>query len=109
MKRLLVAVLLGACCASPAPAGQRENALKNIAQAFAAERICSRVEITKGSVVLAAAYFGIDFDRDRAELMTEITRQIDAWKGKPEDAACVAALLLYGPNGTNVRNLIHEK
>jgi hypothetical protein len=110
MKRVLVvAAAIVAACVGPALAGARENAIKNIAQVFAATKICSRVEINRGPMLLAFSYYNIDFDREQNEVLAEVARQVAPWVGKPEDAACMAVLALYGPNGVNVRGLLKEK
>ncbi|TRL35518.1 hypothetical protein [Rhizobium straminoryzae] len=104
--------LLGASCAvgiAPAVAGPRENALNHIAQVVAINQLCPSLEPQTGPIALMATRFGIDFKRDETELRTQVLNQMAPWTGQPTESACIAGLMLYGPNGANVPGLLKQK
>lgn len=109
MKKVLIGALASVLFATAASAAGRQDAVKDIAQVVAASQICQKLEVNKIGIVLLARTNGIDFDRDQPELMKEVAQQAAPWQGKSADAACVAGMLLYGPNGTNVPGLLDFK
>jgi hypothetical protein len=107
--KLLVAAFAASLLASAAFAGERENAENHIAQVIAVTKLCPKLAPNSAMLALVAVRYNIDFDRDQAELMKLVVEQIAPWKGKPEDAACAAGLMLYGPDGANIKDLVRVK
>lgn len=109
MRKVLLAALGAICVAGAAHAGERENAMRHIAQVTAVQKLCSKVAVNSGLVLMVAMRFGIDFERDQAEMMALVDEQTAPWDGQGEDAACTAGILLYGPEGSSVPNLLKWK
>lgn len=112
MKRLVAAVAVflataGGACAVDAEA--RANVMQHIAQAMAAQEICDRLEAQKGMITFLGVSYGIDFKVDGDELLRLTREQMRSMEGRSKDAACVAGLVLYGPDGQNVPGLLREK
>lgn len=95
--------------AGAAVAGERENALNHIAQVIAVSQLCDKVTLNTTMIALLAARFGVDFERDKIELATQIANQSKPWKAEPNEAICGAGVYLYGPNGQNVPGLLALK
>ncbi|MBV5268726.1 MAG: hypothetical protein JZU55_00880 [Afipia sp.] len=108
MRKLFLAAGLCLSFAAPAEAGARETALNHLAQVFAAQKLCPSLEVNQGLALLIAAKFDVDFERDQTELLKQVADQAAPWKGN-EDAACVAGLLLYGPKGSSIPDLLKMK
>jgi hypothetical protein len=108
LMRKMFAIGLAVLAASAAVAlgGERENALSHIAQAFAVTKLCPQAEIVNGPMLILAAAYGVDFERDKQELLLEIADQVSAFKGQAPEVACVAGQALYGPGGANVPGLL---
>lgn len=108
MKRMMIAAA-AALFALPAFADERANVLKHFAQALAVAKLCDKVEVADGQAAVIAVAYGIDLNEHRSELLAEAQRQMAPWSGKGADAACVAGMLLYGPDGENVPGLLRWK
>ncbi len=92
-----------------AHAGAKKNALHHFAQAIAAANLCSRIEVNEEMIALAAVYNHIDMKAEEAALQADIRDQMQAFSGKDPELACMAGLMLYGPNGSNVPGLVRER
>lgn len=109
MKRIFAGAMALTMSLGPAHAGERENALRHIAQAIAVEKMCTKLATNSGLLILMAVRFGIDFERDQAELLKVAAEAMEPYRDKAEDVACIAGALLYGPNGQNVPDLVKWK
>ncbi len=110
MKRLLFAGIVAMTSAVASAADERQDAIQTIARVLVFQRLCPRIEIDMaGPVLPLMSSYGIDFDHDQREVLTEVQRQAAPWAGKSEQAICSTALTLYGPNGDNMRGLLREK
>ncbi|AID18386.1 hypothetical protein PPF1_73 [Rhizobium phage vB_RleM_PPF1] len=114
MRKVLVwaaaLMLAGAGVAMAASAAQKRNAMHHIAQAIAAQNLCDRVEANTTMLGLVSTTMGIDINgADRELLMADTKAQIQSMKDLDKDSVCGSALLLYGPNGMNVPDLLRSK
>lgn len=112
-KVLICAVALGSITAGAAMAAtaeQKRNAIHHIAQVIAAQRLCDRVEANTTMLGLISTSAGIDIDGADRELLVADTRaQIRSMQDMGQDGVCASALLLYGPSGMNVPDLLKSK
>lgn len=113
MRRWLVAALLGAIWTGQAFAYSDEqlNVMSHIGQAIAATRICSRVTVSDSAAAIMLAAYEVKLDDPvvAGVVKSKIEETVAAWAGKSEDLACAAVLMLYGPAGSNVPNLLLPK
>ncbi|MCF1472646.1 hypothetical protein GOZ93_16945 [Agrobacterium vitis] len=106
---IITACAVVACHATAAYADPRENALHHIAQAIAGAQICDRIELNEGIVAAIAYVHGVDIARDKEEIMAQVRDHLAAMKKTSPEIGCAAALLLYGPKGLNVPDMLREK
>lgn len=110
-------VVLGALALMMAGGGARAltddqlNVLSHLGQVIAGEQICPSVKVDHGMVAMLIAAHGIDLD-DAVQggvVRSKIAITRDAWRDRGEMAACAAVMMLYGPGGANVPNLLEWK
>ncbi|WP_029554796.1 hypothetical protein [Xanthobacter sp. 91] len=108
---LLALVALGGTAAAASLTQKQKNALGHIAQAQAAADICPKLETNDLVMAVIMQGFGLDFSDAtvKSAFLEKYKEQIAPWKGVNPDAACIAGLLLYGPNGENVKGLVRLK
>ncbi|WP_439604525.1 hypothetical protein [Shinella sp.] len=109
MKKLFLSLCGLAALASQASAGEKDNAMRHIAQVMAITNLCSTVEMNSTAVTLVAMGNGVDLSRDGDTIRNLAREQMAPWQGKDAEAACVAGMLLYGPDGQNVPGLLDWK
>lgn len=106
VRALLVAVATG--CATPVYAESAENALRHAGEVMALEKLCSRLIVNQTALAFMLVGNGADLQRPdhKAIALEQARSDIRAWSGKDGDAACVAGMLLYGPNGSSVPGIV---
>ncbi|MCX7303783.1 MAG: hypothetical protein NTV73_05525 [Hyphomicrobiales bacterium] len=60
-------------------------------------------------MLMVSYKFDLDDPAQRRPLTDKINETVTAYSWKHENAACVAAMFLYGPGGANVPNLLSWK
>ncbi|MDG4895590.1 hypothetical protein P9272_18630 [Mesorhizobium sp. WSM4976] len=85
--------------------------MSHLGQAIAGTKICSALEISAGEVAVMLAAYKVDLGDPTvaAVIRSKVDETVSAWAGKGEDLACAGALMLYGPNGSNVPGLLRIK
>lgn len=106
MKAGILGFTLTCLLAGSALAGEKENAIRHIAQVMATTHLCPKVEMNSTAMTLIAAGYGVDLSRDADAIRAIAREQMAAWQGKDADAACVAGMMLYGPDGQNIPGLL---
>lgn len=104
-------IAFGAPASAASLTENQKNALNHIAQAQAAADICPKIETNDMMMAFIMQGFGLDFSDAtvKAVFLEKYRQQMAPWKGVNPDAACVAGLFLYGPNGENVKGLVRMK
>jgi hypothetical protein len=87
------------------------NVMSHIGQISAGPMLCPKVEINMSGEALMLAFNGLDISDPLTAgvIKSTIRDTVAAWRGKGEDEACVAVMMLYGPGGTNVPDMLRWK
>ncbi|MER8811425.1 hypothetical protein [Mesorhizobium sp. M0965] len=113
MRRLIIAAALVTAWAGQGLAfsDKQMNVMSHVGQVLAATKICSKIEMSKGTVAMLLAGYGVDLGDPLVSgvIKSKITDTVDAFAGKDEDASCAAVMFLYGPGGANVPDLLRWK
>lgn len=110
---MLLATLLagtGVAEAQSPLADARQQLIEDVAQAVAGTNVCTRYKTNPGALTIPALRYGMRLDHpDVQARLEERTRfHAERIKGRTADDICAALLRLYGPEGTNIRNLVRE-
>src|SRR4051812_11966708 len=113
MKRRIFGALVvaGFCTPAFAYSDAQMAVMSHVGQAIAGTKICSKAEISEGSVALMLATHQVKLDDPTvaAVIRGKVEETVAAWRGKDEQIACAAVLMLYGQNGSNVPGLLRVK
>lgn len=112
-RRLIIAAALCAAWAGQgfAFSDKQLAVMSHLGQVIASTKICSKIEVSEGAAAFMTAAYGVDLTDPLVAgvVKSKISDTVEAFAGKDEDGACVAAMLLYGPNGSNVPDLLKWK
>lgn len=113
--RTLIALAISATFVSSALAqglaDARRQFLEDFAQAIAGTQVCPRYALNQPMAAFVAVRFKVVFNnpvvQQHIEERTRFHRQ--RIEGRSEEDICGALLRLYGPEGSNTKNLIRSK
>lgn len=90
--------------------GQR-NAIENVAQAIAGTQVCQRYETNVGLLTVLALRYRLRFQDPGVKALLEERTLFHAnrIKGRTADDICAALLRLFGPEGSNLKNLVRPR
>lgn len=83
--------------------------MRHLAQVMAIVNLCPKVEMKSTAMALVAVGYDVDLTRDGDAIRAIVHEQMAPWKDKDPEAACVAGMMLYGPEGQNVPGLLDWK
>ena len=116
MKRMLVGALALIVVAGQAAASDRDRVMEKLADMIAINALCPKWVADEKLLTLAITVFSIDLDdgSSDAEALMRMSREKVALmkgqsSGKEEEVACLAAQMLYGPNGTNGAGMMRKQ
>lgn len=104
---VMIAALLAAGAAMAAGYSQKDKAIHHLASAMAYAKLCPRIatDKTKSAILMKLARIEPD-GADGDLIVFEANDLMSRLNGKSEDAICATGLLLYGPQGRNIRGLV---
>lgn len=110
---MLLAALLGGTAAAEAQsplADARQQLIEDVAQMVAGTNVCTRYKPNPGALTIHALRYGMRFDAPDVQARLEERAKFHAEriKGRTQEDICAALLRLYGPAGSNIRNLVRE-
>lgn len=115
MSRFLVAMLLLVALAGTAEAQSplveaRRQLIEDVAQAVAGTNVCTRYKANPAALTVHALRLGFRFDDPAVQERLEERAKFHAEriKGRTAEDICAALQRLYGPEGSNIRNLVRE-
>ena len=87
---------------------KQEGVLNNLADAMVLDSACSSLQLNIEFARIAGRFHGVDLEDPAmdAELRRRIAKASKKEKGKSEQVLCRAGLLLFGPAGDRVPNLL---
>ena len=113
VRNAVIAVLVlsgGAAMAQGSVADGRRQVIEDVAQAVAGTNVCTRYKPNPAAMTILALRYLIRFDDPAVQARLEERTRVHAEriKGRTPDDICAALKRLYGPEGSNVRNLVRE-
>ena len=111
MRGLIIAFAAGCFAAYPAGAAgyaQKDKAIHHLASVMAYAQLCPRIAMDKTKAATLMKVTGVEPDSsDGDRIVFEAKSVMSRLNGKSEDVICASGLLLYGPQGRNIRGLVH--
>ena len=88
----------------------RRQLIEDVAQAVAGTNVCTRYKANPAALTIHALRLGFRFDAHEVQARLEERAKFHAEriKGRTADDICAALQRLYGPEGSNIRNLVRE-
>lgn len=107
---LCLAALDGAAAAQSPLAEARQQLIEDFAQVVAGTNVCTRYKPNLALLSFHAVRIRVIFNHPEVqERLAERTRfHAERIKGRSAQDICAALLRLYGPEGSNVRNLVRD-
>lgn len=104
---MAAAMCLAACPVQAAGYSQKDKAIHHLASAMAYAKLCSRIATDKTRIAMLMKMVRIEPDGTDGDLIVfEANDLMSRLNDKSEDAICATGLLLYGPQGRNIRGLV---
>jgi hypothetical protein len=102
--------------AAQAQTAQQRNAIQHTARIVAAEEACPRVEADKAQLMMGLLAYGVNVEdwkvggRWNSIFVTAYQEAARAYASTTDqEMRCVTALMLYGPDGVNVKGILRKK
>lgn len=105
-----LAGLAGAARAQSPLTDARQQLIEDVAQAVAGTNVCTRYKPNLAALTFHALRASLQFNHPAVQAKLEERTKFHAEriKGRTADDICAALRRLYGPEGSNIRNLVRE-